>query len=79
MGSKLVAFRCPVALMRRVDTVASALGTTRSSVIIEAVRMLSQEARTRGGRLVPPYKSDVLRQLQLNPRRSPGGSVETVN
>lgn len=55
MGSKLVAFRCPVALMRRLDTVAAALGTTRSAVVIEAVRLLSREVRARGGRLVPPY------------------------
>ena len=65
MSSKTIAFRCPVSLMRRVDAVAAALGTTRSAVVLEAVRLLSREVRSRGGYLVPPYEGeDLLASLQ---------------
>ncbi len=64
MKTKSVAFRCPVTLMQRVDTVAAALGVTRTALVVEAVRMLIREVRRRDGRLVPPYSGkDVLSTL----------------
>lgn len=55
MKTKLLAFRCPVELMQRVDAVAEAMGTTRTAIIVEAVKLLAADVRSRGGRLVPPY------------------------
>lgn len=60
MSTKPIAFRCPVELMQRVDAVAAALGTTRSAIITEAVRLLCCEIRARGGRMVQPYSGDEL-------------------
>jgi hypothetical protein len=52
-------------VMQRVDAVAAALGTTRSAVVLAAIRLLSREVRSRGGYLVPPYEGeDILASLQ---------------
>ncbi|MBR2125143.1 MAG: hypothetical protein IJ943_00235 [Akkermansia sp.] len=59
MKTKSLAFRCPIELMRRVDAVAEAMGTTRSAIIIESVRLLAADVRSRGGRLVPPYAGNL--------------------
>ncbi len=77
MSSKTIAFRCPVALMQRVDAVAAALGTTRSAIVLEAVRLLSREVRSRGGYLVPPYEGeDILASLQRSDTLQNGAPEE---
>lgn len=77
MKTKSVAFRCPVSLMQRVDTVAAALGVTRTALVVEAVRMLIREVRNRDGRLVPPYSGkDVLAALNPSPEKSAQHSAE---
>jgi len=69
MSTKLIAFRCPVELMQRVDAVAAALGTTRSSLVVAAVRLLAEEVRGRNGRLVPSYSGDdILERLEFGER-----------
>jgi hypothetical protein len=55
MKTKLLAFRCPVELMQRVDAVADLMRTTRSAIVVEAVKLLIADVRSRGGRLVPPH------------------------
>lgn len=54
--SKLIAFRCPVDLIEKIDQIAKAMGTTRTGVVIEAVRLFTRQVHERGGRVIPPYK-----------------------
>lgn len=58
MKTKLLAFRCPVELMKRVDTVATIMNTTRSAIVLESLRILVSEVRARDGRLVPPFSGE---------------------
>jgi len=53
MGFKLIAFRCPVDLLERIDSLASAANCSRSIVLSESVRVLIEEVRARGGYIVP--------------------------
>ncbi len=77
MKTKSVAFRCPVSLMQRVDAVASALGVTRTAIVVEAVRMLIREVRSRDGRLVPPFSGkDALAALNPSPEKVSRSSAE---
>lgn len=63
--------------MQRVDAVAAALGTTRSAVVLAAVRLLSREVRSRGGYLVPPYEGeDILASLQRSDTLQNGAPEE---
>jgi hypothetical protein len=63
--------------MQRVDTVAAALGVTRTALVVEAVRMLIREVRNRDGRLVPPYSGkDALAALNPSPEKSAQDSAE---
>lgn len=53
--------------MQRVDAVAAALGTTRTAIVTDAVRLLCCEIRARGGKMVPPYDDDkLLDEILLN-------------
>lgn len=58
--TKLIAFRCPEELIQKLDTIAETLGTTRTAVILEAVRLFARTVNQRGGRLVPPYEGEAL-------------------
>lgn len=66
--SKLIAFRCPVELIKKVDTIARAMNTTRTGVIVEAVRLFARQVHARGGRVVPPYEGiSLLYTLHFEP------------
>lgn len=54
--SKLIAFRCPAELIGKIDQIAKAMNTTRTGVVLEAVRLLSRQVHARGGRVIPPYE-----------------------
>lgn len=55
MGFKLIAFRCPVDLLERIDDLASATNSSRSVVLAESVRIFAKEVRARGGYIVPLF------------------------
>ncbi len=66
--TKLIAFRCPVELIRKVDMIARAMNTTRTGVIIEAVRLFARQVHARGGRVIPPYEGvSLLYTLHFEP------------
>lgn len=58
--TRLVAFRCPLPLLEKVDAIAKAMHTSRTAVIIEALRLFMREIKARGGRVVPPYEGEEL-------------------
>ncbi len=60
MKKETLAVLCPRDLLSRVDRLAVSLHCTRSSVMLEAVRLFSQELRRRGGDVVPPSSGKVL-------------------
>lgn len=78
--TKLIAFRCSDELLQKLDLIAASMHTSRTSIVIEAVRVLLKEVKGRNGRLVPPYKGkSLLRSLEFEPdgrgrNRGPGVS-----
>lgn len=60
MKKETLAIRCPRELLQRMDRLAISLHCTRSSVVVEAIRLFSCELRRRGGYLVPPVSGEEL-------------------
>lgn len=58
MGFKLIAFRCPVDLLERIDSLASATNSSRSVVLAESVRIFIKEVLARDGYIVPLFTHD---------------------
>lgn len=70
MPSRLIAFRCPEELLKRVDQLALSMHVSRTAVMLEAARLLACHIRGRGGYLIPPYKDkDLVRKLRFEGRR----------
>ncbi len=66
--TRLIAFRCPVELIEKMDQLATAVQSNRTTVILEAIRLLARQARKRGGHIVPPYTSSAMAELCFTPR-----------
>ena len=60
MKKEMLAIRCPRDLLQRIDRLAISDHCTRSSIMLEAVRLFSQELRRRGGDVVPPVSGKKL-------------------
>ena len=70
MSSRLIAFRCPEDLLKRVDDLALAMHVSRTSIMLEAARLFAHHVRKRGGHIVPPYKDkDLLSKLRFEENR----------
>ncbi len=66
--TRLIAFRCPVELIEKMDQLATSVQSNRTAVILESIRMLARQARKRGGHIIPPYSSRALAELCFTPR-----------
>ncbi len=66
--TRLIAFRCPVELIEKMDQLATAVQSNRTAVILESIRLLARQARKRGGHLIPPYTSATTAELSFTPR-----------
>ena len=58
MEIKKVSFRCPPPLLETITQTARRQGKTRTRFIIEALQLLLNEAKARGGRIIPPYDGE---------------------
>ncbi len=68
VDTRLIAFRCPVELIDKMDQLATAVQSNRTAVILESIRLLSRQARKRGGHLIPPYTGSAMAELSFTPR-----------
>ncbi len=68
MDTRLIAFRCPVELIEKMDLLAAAVQSNRTAVILESIRLLARQARKRGGHLIPPYTNAAMAELSFAPR-----------
>ncbi len=66
--TRLIAFRCPVELIEKMDQLACAVQSNRTAVILESIRLLARQARKRGGHLIPPYTNAATAELSFAPR-----------
>ncbi len=55
MKSKLVAFRCPLELLDKLDIIEEQTQSNRTAIIIEALRIFTRQVQKRGGQVVPAY------------------------
>ncbi len=68
VDTRLIAFRCPVELLEKMDLLAAAVQSNRTAVILESIRLLARQARKRGGHLVPPYTNAIMAEMSFAPR-----------
>ncbi len=68
MDTRLIAFRCPVELIDKMDLLAAAVQSNRTAVILESIRLLARHARKRGGHLIPPYNGSSISEVSFTPR-----------
>lgn len=75
MSTKIVAFRCPVELLEKVDLTAGHFQRTRNSVLLAAVRLFSRQLREQqGGIMTQPMADDLLTRETMFPHpESKGG------
>ena len=75
MSTKIVAFRCPVELLEKVDLTAGHFKRTRNSVLLAAVRLFSRQLREQqGGGMTLPMADELLTRETMVPRpESRGG------
>ena len=66
--SRIVTFRCPVDLLKKVDGTADSYKRSRNSVLLAAVRLFSRQLRERGGSLVLPMSDDELTYSSMFPK-----------
>lgn len=59
MGIKPISFRCPVDLIERLDYLSMEVRCSRNAVIINAIQLLCQEVRERGGYVIPSYSYEI--------------------
>lgn len=59
MGIKPISFRCPVDLIERLDYLSKEVRCSRNAVIINAIQLLCQEVRERGGYVIPSYSYEI--------------------
>ena len=55
-------------LIEKMDQLAAAVQSNRTAVILESVRLLSRQARKRGGHIIPPYTPAAVGELCFTPR-----------
>ncbi len=73
-----IPFRCPALLLEKVDEIAELSGCSRSTVLVEMVRLFMEEVEKRDGYLLPPYEGSSLQEhfdslrRSLNPREVHG-------
>lgn len=58
MESKVVSFRCPWELLECIDQLVKKNNSSRSAFILSAIERMNTQVLCRGGRVVPPYKTD---------------------
>ncbi len=68
METRLIAFRCPVELIEKMDQLATVVQSNRTAVILESIRLLARQARKRGGHLIPPYTNAATAEMSFTPR-----------
>ncbi len=68
VDTRLIAFRCPVELIEKMDLLANVAQSNRTAVILESIRLLARHARRRGGHLIPPYTNTSISELSFIPR-----------
>ncbi len=66
--TRLIAFRCPVELIDKMDQLATAVQSNRTAVILESIRLLARQARKRGGHIIPPYTNSAVGETSFTPR-----------
>ena len=66
--TRLIAFRCPVELIDKMDQLATAVQSNRTAVILESIRLMSKQARKRGGHIIPPYTASAVGEMCFTPR-----------
>ncbi len=66
--TRLIAFRCPIELIEKMDQLAAAVQSNRTAVILESIRLLARHARKRGGHLIPPYNYNATAEISFAPR-----------
>ncbi len=66
--TRLIAFRCPVELIEKMDQLATAVQSNRTAVILESIRLLARQARKRGGHIIPPYTASAVGEMSFKPR-----------
>jgi len=55
MNSKLIAFRCPVILLEKLDEIALKIRKNRTEVFIEALQIFTRQVKRRGRKVIPSY------------------------
>lgn len=55
MDTRLIAFRCPVVLLRKLDEIAKLTRRSRTDVFIEALQIFTRQVERRKRRVIPPY------------------------
>ena len=74
-GTELIAVRCPVELLKEAEEKAAALRVSRSTLIVEAIRVQLEQIRKRRGFLVPPLKVSSRHKRKVSAQSSGGGEV----
>lgn len=74
-GTELIAVRCPVELLKEAEEKAAALRVSRSTLIVEAIRVQLEQIRKRRGFLVPPFKVSSRHKRKVSAQSSGGGEV----
>lgn len=75
MSTKIVAFRCPVELLEKVDLTAGHFKRTRNSVLLAAVRLFARQLREQQcGAMIQPMADELLTRETMFPHpESKGG------
>lgn len=74
MDTKLIAFRCPIILLKKLDEIARLTRRNRTEVFIEALQIFTRQVKRRGRKVIPPYSpssmpshyKDLLAEVKAN-------------
>lgn len=63
MKKNMLSFRCPHELLDCIDGLSEQNNSTRSALIVDAIRSLNREVQRRENRWVPPYREKLMLQF----------------